>query len=470
MTTYPSSLAGNGRIFYAMLGVLFFERNTTKTGGTENPNTFTVLHGVQSVGINTSVSRSEYPDYGRFQKEYGSYTKPEFEITIERVIDGKNGATFFYQPTATSGYQEMHLLNPDNLGADGFQDALKNYDITLVMGANQAYLGVSDDNPADSVRDMFSDAGTSLNTSPTVGGPAPSKVDSLNSYSVWSTMPNNETVSTCHDVTYRCCVLRSVSYNLSVEGAMTESLTFTTSIMTKNEGGSDINSYPEFHSTVDDAGTLRRRNVITEHWRYPKEVERAFRWTNRVRDASLDEHKDRSSVPLLGLQSVTIDVSIDYTELFDLGEFGDARGVRAKTNLMKQVALPINVSTSYTGIISDLYYGDLAKLTGNATDWKATDTNFSMADGDETRGIEKYKVGEEIAIYLKGNKATVGGTNYWYNLLMGKKNYLVDFGLSGGDTGGGNMECTLVYQNAMGDFAPKTHTAKIDNPTATDIY
>ncbi|SVA81299.1 uncharacterized protein METZ01_LOCUS134153 [marine metagenome] len=388
----PTSDFGNNRIYWACEAVLIKARQTTTTGGTVAPEDGTLLKGVQSIGIDSALERTPYSDLGRFQKEYGSYGKQIFTITIERVIDGGSGS-FFYYPAAFTDYEDSHLLATANLGVDGFSNSLRNYDITIIYSSE-------DD-------DYVGEAGTKVS-----------------------------------QTTYRCCLLTEAGYSIPVSGPIRESLTFTTSIATHNDNTtlSDYTfGYP--HS----ANLLKRHHVDTTNSVFPTEVERTF---------YLATSKD--SVPIYGLQSIDIGMSLDYNDLFDEGEFGGARGDRAQQNQMKQIALPVGVTAAFTGVVRDQYYGQ------TAWQWELTDQNFGATDGGEGGDISKYKVDREINIVAKV------GSRY-FQWMLGKKNYLTSINYSGGDSGGGNVEATLSYQNEHSDFITyQNNTSQKANPTPTD--
>ena len=336
----PTSILKNNRVFSACQAVLVKSRQSTISGGTDSPTLGTVLRGVQSVGVSSDLPRSSYVDFGRFQNEYGSYEKQSFSITIDRVIDIVSGNFFYFSSAVPSNYQGSHLLHPDNIGADGFSGSLRNYDITILYSS-------------DSVSYMGKGGGS------------------------------------CSQTTYRCCLLTAVSYSINVRGAITESLTFITGIATHNDGSTSLSAYSLDYPHTDDHDLIKRIHIDTSTSVFPTEVERAF-----------DLEKSLNSIPILGLQSIEISMSIDYADLFDVGEFGGARGDRAQQNQMKQVTLPVAVTTSFTGVVRDQYYGN------TAWQWELTDQNFAKEDGSESGGISKYEVDREINIVAKHTSPT----------------------------------------------------------------
>ena len=113
---------------------------------------------------------------------------------------------------------------------------------------------------------------------------------------------------------------------------------------------------------------------------------------------------------------------IDYLELNDVGVWRGAEDA-GEDNRWKFVSVPISVTSSFTGISRSIYPLD----------------NHEFHD-------EKYPATRSIKIV-----AFADGANY-YVWDLGTKNYLTNIGVSGGDTGGGNVELTLSYQNDQSDI------------------
>ena len=408
----------NGRVFYACQAVLFKERQTTTSGGADLPQSGALLHGVQSIGVSSDFQRTPYSDFGRFQKEYGSYGKQVFTITIERVIDGATttvgrGTPFYYPAATPLNYNTSHILKSTNIGSDGFSGSLRNYDITLLYGA-------------DSVSNMGDD-------------------------------PNNVVSQT----TYRCCLLTEISYSISIQGPVTESLTFVTGVATHNDNTAlnsytVLSAYPEGEG-LDTISIIQGKHIDTINSIFPLEVERMFNMGQIKRENALD-------IPVLGLQSIEMGASIDYSDMFDYGEFGGTRGTGdatnyPKQNLMKQVTLPVAVTAAFTGVVRDQYYGD------EVWKWRLEDQTL---DNTTSGDLSIYKWAREIAIYSSAKDSS--GVELYTQWLMGKKNYLTDLSYSGGDSAGGNVEATLSYQNEHSDFITYKSATRFPNPTPADIY
>ena len=435
----PTSLflPDNGRVFWACQAVLFKERQSTTSGGDDDPTSGLLLHGVQTVGVDSSFERTTYADFGRFQKEYGSYGKQIFTISIDRVLDGSvsdigRGAPFYYPSAEPTLYKNSHILYSSNLGADGFSGSLRNYDITLLYGGDDfRYMGSGDDQ---------------FPIVPPFDPPAPENVYER-------TPPVSDNKDLVAQTTYRCCLLTEINYSIPIDGPVTESLTFITGIVTHNDettlsSYSALDDYPNGQH-VDGAQTISRRHIDLASCVFPLEVQRMF-----------DMGQTKDGKPVLGLQSIEIGASIDYADLFDYGEFGGARGDRAQQNQMKQVTLPVGITASFAGVVRDQYHGN------TAWQWELEDQSLDNTAGGD---LDIYKWQREIAIYskTKGEDSTFR----YMNWLLGKKNYLTDMSFSGGDTGGGNVEATLSYQNEHSDFITyQSEDSKINNLNTEEIY
>ena len=448
----------NSRVFYACQAVLYKERQTTTTGGNDVPTSNAFLTGVQSIGIDSEFPFTPYDDLGRFQKKYGSYGQQLFTINISRVLSNpsttSDGGTAdlgepFYKVTPSNDYEATHMLANANLGACGLSTGLRNYDITVVYG--------SDGNE-------FMDGG-------------------LSSGEVFMS------------TTYRNCILTSISYNFSVGGTVTENITLISKVATQDTQTSGFTNLlgtakdGEGNNVVIEADTLKGRDIDFASCILPVEVERMFKLGAEADNwQGFDDN-------ILGLQSIELNVDIEYVDLPDIGLWrgsninnqtaagdddtlptyavGGQEARRAEVNLFRQVGVPVGVSFSFTGIASAQYRGDIAAIADGSTrqDFELTDTTFTKMDSIETDsqaavdGVNStrpyYEANREFRLVAKkGNYGASGwtGANYW-QWHLGQKNYLTALSYSGGDAGGGNVEVTLNYQNDHSDFVVFKDTA-----------
>ena len=375
----------NDRIFYGCHGVWYKSRVTTQSGGNDSISGSTFLKGVQSVGVSTNPGdRRPFLDVGRMNQTFGAYGQPDYEISISRVIH--KAGDFFYNVSAAGGsgaegrYENGHVLSTKTshtIGNCGASNRLKNYDITLVVAPDDiSYIGES---------------------SPTRG-------------------------VTYQTKTYRCCLLNSVSYSIGVDGAVTEDLTFTTSVYTQD------NATPPSAGFEHSEEVVTRSDIQTSLCEFPEEVQRMF-----------DLGTSDAGIPVLGLQNIEISMSINYQQLQDTGQWRGSGSDRAEQNLYTYVQLPVEVTASFSGVIRAQY------RTQSAQDHEVTDTYFTAADGTDS-GVDNYKTDRSIIIVANADS----GNYFQWNL--GDRNFVDSMSISGGDTGGGNMEGTVSYRNESSEI------------------
>ena len=463
----------NDRIFYACQAVLVVDRNTATGDTAPTDSSSKYLTGVQSIGVNTSTPSSSLLDVGRFQRMFHYYDKQEIEINIDRVID-KN-ANFFYNVTDTnyqSGYDKAHMFFQENINVQGAEVSnfcVKNYDITLIYGTDSlSRVG------SERVTDNSGDGNKSL------------------------------------IVTYRNCLLTNISYTIATDGSIRESVTLFTRFADYNDSialssfsndqlpaaertgptlpsaqsGDTVKGYdvkfrpPSLTRYSDDDGTLRRANGSDYFSILPDEVELMFDLSNSLGD-----------LRITGINSITIGVSIDYTEIVDIGRWtGTAESLEAVEaaggsrdaskdlesdtfygqglqNLWRYVNLPVAVTTSFTGTARHAFPHDMkngSSLFTRAADFKSSLNKPTPTSADPPRlpnplakeydrtprTFDWNRVDRPILITAK--KILPDGDAYFI-WDLGEHNYLTDISTTGGDAGGGNVEVTMSYQNDYSD-------------------
>ena len=419
MPTDPALV--NDRVFWACEAVFIRSRNSTTSGGSDSATIGEFLYGVQSIGIDYNHDVSTLQDVGRFQRRYTTFGKPNFDITMERVISGPHpvfggGESDFFYQSESNTYEGGHILHEDNIGACGLSTGLRNYDITVVYASD-------DVEPA--------------------GG--------LSSANI-----RQATI-------YRCCLLTNISYSLSIDGQLTESLTFTTHFA-ENTATSGY-TYQTFNEDTNDDGvddtrsgsSIRRRDFDFGNSELPEQVKRMFKLENEV-----------DSVEVFGIQSFDLSIEIPYSDPMDVGKWRGSVGDKAQQNIFRQVELPIGVSASFTGIARSQYRNG---IYGGSQTWNLTDQNFSGMDGDETGQIEKYFTDEPLNIVLGKDYDGDGVNDKFWQIDLGDRNYLTNISFSGGDTGGSNVEATLSFQNDYADFHIFSNISSVNtNISPTKIY
>ena len=402
MPTYPFSEI-NGRMFYACIGVFVVVRNT-QTGDTDATDGV-FLPGVSSVGINSSFASTSLLDVGRAQRKYHFYSPQEFEITIERGLD--EASDFFYRVdpsdyiSGSTGYKQTHILHENNIGCQGSTNpsskSLKNYDITVLYGPDKfSRLGSEIDSGTDADKDkVFS-------------------------------------------VTYRNCLITSISYNIDSTSPVSESITLITKGVTYNSSEQTASDYTLPTRSAAQSGNFIKRADFdllesSPNSVLPTEVTKLF----KAQDSSggFDTLNDEF---ILGIHSISIDITIDYTEILDVGKWAGSID-QGEQNIWRYVNLPVGVTAAFTGIPRQPFVQNLPN----------TDTTFSAANG-VTGSKDWTQVDREIRLVAQKYPSPPTPTYFVWDL--GKSNYLTDLSFSGGDTGGGNLEATMSYQNDASDM------------------
>jgi hypothetical protein len=436
-------------------------------------------------------------DVGRFQQKFHYFRKPQFEINIERIIPSekvsvKNEYDFFYQAdnsnyvASETGYQQTHILYEDNLGTSGSlndsQKTIKNYDITLLY-------------TPDKFSRMYNAVGrdTDSDTPGTQEDPDAKKVQAI---------------------TYRGCLITNISYNMSVGGRITESITLVTRMATrdseKNADLQNLESYPNLPEEwlldslgppdsgpyrgpesgkvlawndlnllghQDDSATIATdASPTTTDCLLPPEVLTMFDLLNDQDPARRNIERRQA---ILGIQSVSVDISIEYAELEDTGIWRgasqdgfntDAGGNKKELGYMNQyryINLPVQVTTSFTGI-SRQQYPSMALFQDDTTrGFPVSDITFSRVSGvraDTNEDPTYYRkwnevgpispsTGGKIRLVAKKNVSPPPSEiNNYYVWDLGERNYLTDISTSGGSTGGDNVEVTMSYRNDCSDI------------------
>jgi len=320
----------------------------------------TYLQNVQAVGIDYSADATGISDTGRTQQQRSLYSKPEITISIQREVN--TAALPFYAPASVTSYANAYILKNGNLGTSGWDSSslLKEYSIEVAYGS-----------------------------------------DDLSG--------NIESTTLKH------CLLTEVSYEISVDGRMTENLSFVTRNLIK--AGSEAAPI-----ATPLTGTIFKRqhlDVENEEFILPSEVK-------SVVDVENDEGVDVAR----SVQSISINAAFDYGEMSDVGKWRGSNQTSLPTeqNKWRYITTPIGITCEITAIVrKSIEQNILIK-----------DTNFMGTFPTPDREI-KIVMGQESSKFV---------------IDLGKKNYLTGISFSGGDTGGGNVEATFSYANTNNDFVP----------------
>jgi len=327
------------------------------------------VKNVQAVGLDYANSTESLVDRGRGSQTANAnflfYNKPEATVTIEKELDIDDNFTF----RCTDG----KLLTSTGVGNSGWDGGLKQYKIEIAYGDDD-YTGGSN-------------------------------TDSI---------------------TMKYCLLSEVSYNLSVDGRFTESLTFITNNIIREGSAAGSLSSPQ-------TGTLIKRQhfgVATLPVGTDKDEAKNF-------FISADENSDAA------IQSFSVSASFEYAEMADRGRWkgSDQGDDPSNQNYWKYVTPPVTISCQATAIVTKslqreilIRDSNLMKTTGTEVDSEGEDVEV------------RYTVPDRTVKFTLGNKNSVTGA-YDKEIDLGTKNYCTGIGFSGGDTGGGNVEATISYEN-----------------------
>tara|TARA_R100000951_G_scaffold9423_1_gene8345 strand:+ start:454 stop:1692 length:1239 start_codon:yes stop_codon:yes gene_type:complete len=405
----------NNRVFYACMGIIFKGRNINFDN--DSPTAGEFLTGVQNVGLDGDLPSVSLPDIGRFQKKYHYYSPQSFSVTIDRIID--QNSNFFYHVLDTEylTYESSHVLAPHNIGmtgtSDGDEKSLRNYDITILVGSDQfKHLGSGSGGDADKVL----------------------------------------------AATLKQCLVTSINYSISAD-KITESITLTSKEL-EYDASYSLEDFVGDANLPQSANILKREDFdflnSSRNSVLPYEVEQMFNAKN-----SADQESSERNQRILGLQSIDIQATIDYSTLYD-SDFDFKSGPSNTSydkyrNIWTSVVLPVQVTCSFTGIARQLYPFSILN----------NDTRFSQAEGDGERVATDWnKVDREIK--LVAEKFPNPPSAQYFIWDLGKSNYLTAISQSGGDTDGGLAEFTLSYQNDASDFVPvkDTQVRIFDKPTS----
>ena len=343
----------------------------------------TYLQNVQAVGIDYSADATGISDTGRSQQQRSFYSKPEITISIQREVN--TTAVPFYAPASVTSYENAYILKNGNLGTSGWDSSslLKEYAIEVAYGSDDL------------------------------------------SGNIEST-------------TLKYCLLTEVSYEISVDGRMTENLSFVTRNLTKSGSAAAPIGTPL-------TGTIFKRHhldVENEDFILPSEVK-------SVVDVENDDGDDVARA----VQSISVSAAFDYGEMTDVGKWrGSDQSVdpfQSKQNKWRYITTPIGVTCEITAIVRKSIQQNIL----------IDDTNFM---GDFPTPNREIKV-------VIGPEASNPSAPTWFVIDLGKKNYLTGISFSGGDTGGGNVEATFSYTNTNNDFVPYRGTQADVERTLTQL-
>ena len=525
----------NGRIFYACQAVLISSeddytgiadlsvykkrgrnKSNAKVEVTDIKESF-FLEGVQSVGVNGDFPSQSLLDVGKLGRQYHYYGQQNFEITIERKIDENQNFFYSVNPTNYVNYEKSHILYKENLGDKGLKDnndnVLREFDVTILYTPDRmSYIGSYLDGTVmpNDFNKPFGDSNPYRQ--PPAGVAA--EVDEPDADKVMS-------------VTYLSCLLSSIDYNIGLDG-VTETITLFTKQLRYNKDAYRLSEYKfsskesntvsngtdpdtgasfsrEKYTTMPHSGvalnsageygirTLKRENLDIlkqdqdRKSKLPQEVKSMFELGNTDSSYVGDDGTSRP-LKMLGINSIDINVRIDYTQLANIGNWqASEKDKEHEQNKYTFVNLPIQVTSSFTGVArrameySDFVFSGSSSSpethnTDNPTFVRNSDVNFaasgvmnsstgtSFGGGPFKDGIDSVNTpptDTNKTVYNKADRQirlvfttfdVTAGTDKYHIIDLGAKNYVTNISTDGGDVSGANLQTTITYQNDFSDI------------------
>lgn len=308
-----------------------------KTGhNSASASEFSLMKGVQSVGISTNITLEQIFELGQLEIYANEEQVAEVEVTLEKVIDGEK--LLYLQAVGESG--KTNIVDASNKRCDVY--------LAIFPDSSRFVAGVAKD----------------------------------------------------HVVMCSGMFVSSVSYNYSVDGNATESLSLTGNNkfwdgVTANMIGTTptvlFGTPATGVNTLDGSDVPASTGVARRH--------RFDLYGSTIPAEVLSQ--SNSTVGSSGIQSVSVSVDFGREDQYELGRFGPYN---------KTATYPLEVSTEFEVIATN---GDLISISGAGTSTTAR------------------------TIILKDTTGTI--------INCGTRNRLASCNYQGGDTGGGNATITFSY-------------------------
>lgn len=353
--------------------------------------------GVQSVGLNESMPVVQIKDVGKSQVLKNLSTEPEHQITVERVLSNldklwleKSSENLWDSSnfTGSNQYQNSFLLKPENFGM-----SIPGFDSGTKSAIQQKIL------PEYTLRLIYAPEDTSVIGSSGLSGNALDVVE----------LPYS--------------LMRSLSYNFSVDSPVTETIEFSSKVLERKQTtaynfdtrGGDKNS-----TTSTYVNVLRREHFDTTLSVFPSTISALTNY-NKIVGAS----------KAFGITGIELSIGFDYQQFVDIGKWrGEESANYDELNMFTCLTCPLNISCRFT----------LEAARSQQSNIRNVDTNF---------GDERICLVAKIKNYEDNNFR-------FFVFNLGNKNRLVSLSESGGDTSGSIVEYTLEYQNSNNDFVAYT--------------
>lgn len=398
-------VSNNSRIFYACQAVAVepLKKNTT-TGALEptasantnlapHSNNLQILHGVQSVGINTTFNLEQVFELGQIHIYENIEGVPDIEVTLEKVLDGY---PLMYHVASTAVKDDTSLTT----------NAAKMQLVARSAQRCNVYLGIFPDTVAH------------------VG----------------------DTNDAAVEVLMSGMYISSIGYTIPVDGNATESLTLVGNHKQWNTSaskfssavarllGSGVNNAYSDNPQADQrklnnqftGGVQRRENVSMSKSIFPKSIN-GVTTANTVGNA----YSTSTNKPLIHVQNINISCDLNRESVQELGR---------KAPFTRYANFPVEVTCEIEAISSS---GDFVQALENGIT-------------SNTGGLTGFAVGEQNYGNNTSNESIRICLHDGTIIDLGSKNRLSSVNYGGADAGGGNATVTYSYStyNALNVVHP----------------
>jgi hypothetical protein len=399
-------LSNNARIFYACQAVALEPLSSVTTNGVtvlspvaptngnaKHTGNVQILHGVQSVGINTTFNLEQVFELGQIHIYENIEGVPDIEVTLEKVLDGY---PLMYHVASTAVQAETGLTTPRAKAALVARSKQRCNAILGIYSDTVSHIGDGSTAAGETVEVMMSGMYiSSIGYTIPVDGNATESLTLVGNSKVWSTAPSKFTTTLARQLT---------SGNNTV----------------MEDGPGNFGSSPVFRG-----GVQRRENVALNKSILPQSINGVMQNTSPGNAWSTTTAA--VGVPRVHIQNVSISCDLNRESVQELGRKGP---------YTRYANFPVEVTCEIEAISTS---GDFVQALEEGL---KTGTGFTL--GTENYGNNTKN--ETIRIVL--HDGTI--------IDLGSKNRLSSVNYGGGDAGGGNSTVTYSYStyNALNVLHP----------------
>jgi hypothetical protein len=399
-------LSNNARIFYACQAVALEPLQSATTAGVtvlspvsptnanaKSNSNVQILHGVQSVGINTTFNLEQVFELGQIHIYENIEGVPDIEVTLEKVLDGY---PLMYHVASTAVQTEAGLTTPRAKAALVARSKQRCNAILGIYSDTVSHIGDVTTGAGETVEVMMSGMYiSSIGYTIPVDGNATESLTLVGNHKQWSTAPSKFTTALAKQL--------------------------TSGNNTANEDGpGNFLTAPAFRG-----GVQRRENVALNRSILPQSINGVMQNTSPGNAWSTTNNA--VGVPRVHIQNVSISCDLNRESVQELGRKGP---------YTRYANFPVEVTCEIEAISSS---GDFVQALEEGIKGQ---TGFAV--GTENYGNNTKN--ETIRIVL--HDGTI--------IDLGSKNRLSSVNYGGGDAGGGNATVTYSYStyNALNVLHP----------------